>query len=233
MNATSVYSLSFFETFAETIPAEKTQLEVAATARLAPPASHPRLLDVGCGIGRVTEGLAQAGFRVTGIDASVDALRAARTRTPGGRFVALDFRHVPDMRWRFDVVTSYWNSLGFGSRDDDEALLARLGNVMDTGGLVILDLYHPGWLADHQLEAVRDPRGALVRRWLEDGRSCHRFEYPNGTTDDIRFHVYEPDDMAAMLARAGFAVDQRLVWWTTDEVPSAAFARYQLVGRRS
>jgi SAM-dependent methyltransferase len=232
MQPTSRYSPSFFDTFAATIPADNTALEVAATARLAPPATHPRLLDIGCGTGRVTAGLAAAGFEVTGIDASIDALHRAQTRTPGGRFVALDYRHVGAMRWRFDVVTSYWNSLGFGQRSDDIALLESAHALIDPGGRLLLDLYHPDWLASHQIDGVSDPRGAVVHRWLESGRSCHRFEYADGTVDDIRFHVYHPDEMAAMLARAGFVVEQRLVWWSSEQLPSAASARYEIVGGR-
>ena len=230
--STSTYSPAFFETFAATIPPGNTALEVDATARLAPPAEFPRLLDIGCGVGRVTAGLAARGFLVTGIDASADALRTARRVTPGGRFVAIDFRHLGEMRWTFDVATSYWNSLGFATRADDEALLRALHGTLRPDGRLVLDLYHPEWLAAHQLDGVDDPRGARVYRWLEDGRSCHRFEYPDGSVDDIRFHVYQPEEMVAMLVRAGFRVDARLVWWREDPPPSAGHARYELVATR-
>lgn len=229
---TSRYSAAFFDTFATAIPRENTRLEVSSTVRLAPPADFPRLLDVGCGIGRVTAGLAAKGFRVTGIDASVEALCRARLVTPGGRFVAVDFRDVGAMRWEFDVSTSYWNSLGFATRRDDETLLRGLYTTLRPGGRLVLDLYHPGWLEAHQLNGVNDPRGARVYRWLEDGRSCHRFEYPGGEIDDIRFHVYAPDEMAAMVTAAGFIVDGSLVWWTAERAPSEEFARYQLVATR-
>lgn len=229
---TSTYSPAFFDTFAAAIPRTNTDLEVDATARLAPPSEFPRLLDIGCGVGRVTAGLAARGFRVTGIDASVDALRRARRVTPGGRFVAIDFRHVGDMRWQFDVATSYWNSLGFATRDDDEELLRALHGTLRPGGRLVLDLYHPEWLEAHQIDGVDDPRGAKVFRWLEGGRSCHRFEYDGGAVDDIRFHVYQPDEMASMLIRSGFRVDARLVWWREDQPPSADHARYELVATR-
>lgn len=231
--STSTYSPAFFDTFAAAIPRVNTDLEVEATARLAPPSAFPRLLDIGCGVGRVTSGLAARGFRVTGIDASVEALRTARRVTPGGRFVALDFRDIGTMRWEFDVVTSYWNSLGFATRDDDEALLRSLHARIRPSGRLVLDLYHPGWLEAHQLDGVDDARGARVYRWLEDGRSCHRFEYAGGAVDDIRFHVYQPDDMAAMLTRAGFRVDARLVWWREQQAPSADHARYELVATQA
>jgi SAM-dependent methyltransferase len=233
MQPTSTYSPSFFETFAAAIPTDITALEVDSTARLAPPSECSRLLDIGCGVGRVTAGLAARGFRVTGIDASIEALRTARHVTPEGRFVALDYRHLGHMRWTFDVVTSYWNSIGFGTRDDDARTLRGVRNVLRSRGRLLLDLYHPDWLEAHQLRGVVDPRGATVDRWCEDGRSCHRFVYANGTMDDIRFNVYRPDEMTRVLADAGFTVEQQLVWWATEQRPGADHARYQLVAIRT
>jgi SAM-dependent methyltransferase len=233
LRPTSAYSLSFFETFADTIPPDITAIEVGATARLAPPAEFPRLLDVGCGVGRVTRGLAASGFDVTGIDASVDALRQARGVTSGGRFVALDYRHVGHMRWTFDVVTSYWNSIGFGSRDEDALVLRAIRQVLRPAGRLLIELYHPEWLEAHQLRGVADPRGATVDRWLEDGRSCHTFRYADGSIDDIRFNVYRPDEMARVLTDAGFRVEERLVWWKTEQQPGPDQPRYQLVAVRT
>lgn len=229
MQATSIYSRSFFDTFAAAIPAAFTLGDVDATERLAPPAEFPRLLDIGCGIGRVTTGLAARGFQVTGVDASVEALLKAREVTPGGRFVALDFRHLAHMRWTFDVATVYWNSIGFGTREDDAEVLRGVHRILRPGGRLLLEMYHPDWLAAHQLSGVVDPRGATVDRWLEDGRSCHCFRYANGAVDDIRFNVYRPDEIEAMLSAAGLSVEHRLVWWKDDQAPGAEHARYQIV----
>lgn len=229
MQPTSVYSQSFFDTFAAAIPPEYTELDVEAAVRFAPPTDFPRLLDIGCGVGRVTKGLAARGFRVTGIDTSVEALRRARRVTDGGRFVALDFRHLGHMRWTFDVVTSYWNSIGFGSRNDDVEVLRAVERILRPGGRLLLELYHPAWLAAHQLQGVVDPRGATVDRWVEDDRSCHYFRYADGTTGDIRFNVYPPDEIASALTDAGLAVEHQLVWWQTVHKPGPEHPRYQLV----
>lgn len=229
MRPTSVYSQSFFDTFAATIPAHFTDLDVDAAVRFAPPADFPRLLDIGCGVGRVTRGLASRGFQVTGIDASVDALCRARRVTDDGRFVALDFRHLGQMRWTFDVVTSYWNSIGFGSHSDDVEVLRSVERILRPGGRLLLDLYHPVWLEAHTLHGVIDPRGATVDRWVEHGRSCHRFQYPDGATDTINFLVYQPHEMVRVLTDVGLAVDHQLVCWSAAQTPGPEHPRYQLV----
>lgn len=232
MFGSSGYSTTWFSTFADTVPAASTELELSAIGALAPPSDYPRLLDVGCGVGRVSSGLATRGYCVTGIDASVDALRRARACTPGGRFVALDAKHVGDPRWTFDVAIALWNSIGFDDRDDDVTTLAGLAGVLRPGGRLVLDLYHPDWLAAHELSGAVDARGATVDRWLDDGRSCHRFRYADGTEEDIQFNVYLPDEMAALLSEVGLRPDAYLVWWKSEQAPSAEHARYQVVAVR-
>lgn len=227
--AAPAYSSAFFDTFASTIPEANTAGEVDLVARHAPPERFPRLLDIACGIGRTTGPFAALGYQVTGIDASVEGLRQARKATPDGRFVALDFRHVGHLRWQFDVVTNFWNSLGFATPDDDAEMFDGVRRILRPGGRFLLDLYHPDWLAAHELRGVADPRGATVDRWLADGRSCHVFRYADGSTENVRFHVYRPDDMAALLEGAGFRVDHQLVWWREEVVPGPEYARYQLV----
>lgn len=66
-----------------------------------------RILDVGCGAGLISEGLAKAGARVTGIDMNPAALAAAKAH---GAHLAIDYRHasIEDLAEKtpeaFDVV---------------------------------------------------------------------------------------------------------------------------------
>lgn len=83
--------------------------------RLAWLAQHARLagarvVDVGCGGGVLSEGLACAGAVVTGIDLAADALAAARQHA-AEQGLAIDYRHVSvtdlaaEAAAAFDVVT--------------------------------------------------------------------------------------------------------------------------------
>lgn len=105
-----------------------------------------------------------ASFRACSMSAAV----------PAARFVALDNRHVGDMHWTFDAVVVLWNSFGFGSRTDDVAVLEGLYRVLRPGGKLLLDLYHPGWLALHEQVGFIDSRGAEIDRWIRGGRCCQR-----------------------------------------------------------
>lgn len=227
-----MYSSQWFETFAATVPAEILAADVSGIAALLPLAEYARVLDVGCGIGRVAGPLAARGHAVTGIDVNVAALREARRVAPGVRYLALDQRDVGRMRWRFDAALVLWNSLGFVGRDADLAMLAGLTRVLRPGGRVVLDLYHPDWLQQNEKMGERDARGAEVRRWLRDGRLFHEIRYDGGRVDDIQFNVYRPDEMRELCRRAGLEPGADMVWWRPETRASRDVPRYQLICRR-
>ncbi len=83
-----------------------------------------RVVDAGCGAGRVTSVLEQRGFEVVGIDASAKAVEAAR------RFGATDVRHMGvDQLTRaitgFDCVVLFGNNFGiFSTPERAHRLLA-------------------------------------------------------------------------------------------------------------
>ncbi len=84
------------------------------------PASHPRVLDMGCGTGANAVYLAQKGFQVTGVDFTEWAVQAARqrVRTAGltGRCEILhgDLCQLPDER----IHGSYDLLIDYGTLDD-------------------------------------------------------------------------------------------------------------------
>ena len=97
-----MYSVDWFETFAATVPTSIVNTEIEALVGMLPMPHYRRVLDVACGIGRISGPLSGRGYAVTGLDISVDALRAAKGNAPLADFVALDQQHVGRMSWQFD-----------------------------------------------------------------------------------------------------------------------------------
>jgi 2-polyprenyl-6-hydroxyphenyl methylase/3-demethylubiquinone-9 3-methyltransferase len=68
----------------------------------------PRILDLGCGAGLVTEPLAEKGFDVTGVDASADVIEAAKAHA-ATKNIAVKYQHgtaeeLVKKKNTFDVV---------------------------------------------------------------------------------------------------------------------------------
>lgn len=223
-----MYSLAWFDTFALSVSADALEAELAAIEAMAPPAEYPTVLDIGCGVGRATAGLSRRGYRVTGIDVNADALSTARTRVPGAEFLQLDQRRVEDLPGPFDLALILWHSIGYASRAEDEQTIHAIARVLRPGGILVLDLFHPEWLAMHGRRDYHDERGATINRHVRDDRCINRIEYVGGGVDSIEFNLYAPAEMTRMAVAAGFSVEPPIAWWRSELPASREHARYQL-----
>jgi SAM-dependent methyltransferase len=227
-----MYSTEWFETFAATVPAALVEADLQGIIAALPLHEFPRVLDVGCGIGRLAAPLAARGYEVTGLDISIEALRMAKQHAPEAAYIALDQRHIGRLRWQFDGALLLWNSLGFVGRSTDLETLSGIARVIRPEGRVVFDLYHPDWLQQNQRARESDDRGASVRRWMSDRRCMHEIRYPNGRVDDIQFEVYQPEEIDDLCRRAGLEPIAAMTRWSSENPPSSEFPRYQLVCTR-
>ena len=103
--------------------------------------SGARLLDVPCGQGRHAHLLAEAGFRVDGLDYSASLLDVARARGTGPnlRYRRGDMRRLPSA-WsgRFDAVLNLFTSFGFFlDPRDDARVISEFSRALKPGGLLV------------------------------------------------------------------------------------------------
>jgi SAM-dependent methyltransferase len=97
-----------------------------------------RVLDAGCGTGRVAIELAARGHAVVGIDADAAMLQAARRKAPELTWVAGDLaeadRHVAA---EFDVVVAAGNVMIFLAPGSERGVVAQLAARLAPGGLLV------------------------------------------------------------------------------------------------
>lgn len=95
-----------------------------------------RVLDLGCGDGRITKELLKAGYEAIGVDYSADMLAQAGE----GPYVQGDMREL-DVSEQFDSVISIFTSFGyFDDREDDKRVVANVYRALKPGGVFVLDL---------------------------------------------------------------------------------------------
>jgi SAM-dependent methyltransferase len=141
-----------------------------------------RTLDIGCGPGRLVEGLAMLEVPALGIDVSQEAVRQARQR--GALAIWRDvFVHVPG-EGRWDCALLADGNIGIGGRPG--RLLGRVRRIVRPGGRVVVELEAAGTDVVHH-------------RW--------RLRVAGGVTPLFDWAVVGLDAIERLAALTGFLVE--------------------------
>ncbi len=149
--------------------------EAASLWRILALAPGARVLDAPCGFGRVSVPLARLGASVLGVDQSSPLLAEAERRRGDLGPDRLSFRRhdlrIPLVETGFDAALNLFTSLGYGSEEDDLAILRTLRAAVRPAGAVAIDTVHrdvvAAFRAHESTPARRLPDGTLV---LEEPR---------------------------------------------------------------
>jgi SAM-dependent methyltransferase len=171
-----------------------------------------RVLDVGCGAGRVALELQDRGGKVVGIDISPLAVQVARKRGVKDARV-LPFHRVDATLGRFDTVLLYGNNFGlFANRSRGRRLLRRLLRLTTEKGRIVgatVDPYGRGDPAHRAYHELNRNRGRLP------GQLRLRIRHRDSATPWFDYLIVSPAELEDLLAGTGWSV-HRLV---QDETP--------------
>jgi SAM-dependent methyltransferase len=184
------------------------------------------VLDVPCGQGRHAHLLAEAGFRVDGLDYSEHLIAKARERGTGPtlRYTRGDMRRLP-ARWtgRFDAVVNLFTSFGFFTAPADDArVMAEFARVLAPGGVLV---WHGGsrdgvmakflardwWKSDDGTMIGHERRfdplsGVLTIRTAWEGQSGRG-------SREHRIRLYTATRLAELCLDAGLIVEEAYDGW--------------------
>lgn len=123
--------------------AGERQLAAGLSAALSAIGATGRVLDIGCGHGRLSSVFCDAGLDYTGLDVSPDAVAAARMREPRGQFITGSALST-DWNGPFDLVAVIYVLVHFVDDGQWLAMLERIaGALRPGGGLLIADDFPP------------------------------------------------------------------------------------------
>ncbi|WP_069773604.1 bifunctional 2-polyprenyl-6-hydroxyphenol methylase/3-demethylubiquinol 3-O-methyltransferase UbiG [Streptomyces sp. LUP30] len=105
-------------------------------ALLAPAA---RVLDAGCGTGRVAIRLAELGHRCTGVDVDRSMLAVARREAPTQEWIHADLTHLDGLGLEpgFDLALAAGNVVPLLAPGTEPAVVRQLAAVLRPGGLLV------------------------------------------------------------------------------------------------
>ena len=121
-NWDSVFDETYLRTYLPFADEDGTRAEALGAAALAHVEAGAEILDCPTGFGRHAIVLAEAGYRVTGLDRSETLLAEAGSRRGDAewpRLVHADYRELPFADASFDAVCNLFSSLGYLEQHED------------------------------------------------------------------------------------------------------------------
>jgi SAM-dependent methyltransferase len=205
------------------------------------------LLDIGCGTGTVTRGIAAAlGCEAVGLDPAAPMLAVARRKTKGEAVAWIDGdARTARIGRRFDLIIMTGHAFqAFVSAEDQAALLATIAAHLNPHGRFAFDTRNPSaqewleWTPDHSRRVVDTERFGAVEIWNEQ-----RMDAMTGILDvvehyrivkggkrlrsDFRLRFSTQAELSRAIAAAGLAVESWFGDW--NRAPFAGDAREIIV----
>lgn len=142
---------------------------------------EPRILDLGCGRGRLTAMLSEVG-RATGVDLSAEAVAAARARWPQVEWIAGDLFALDLPRGAFDAVVS---QEVLEHVEDQPRYLEIAAEALRPGGFLVITTPNR-WVQTRRSPAEHEAWGLQpIEKWV-DRRQLRRLLEPRFETLDLR-----------------------------------------------
>ena len=209
---------------------EKTEFEVEGLLRLFEMHGVPtgaKVLDMGCGIGRISIPLAKKGYHVVGVDLSPSYIqRAIEYAEEEGvsehtRFIVGDMRDIESVLTDnngFDAVLSMWTSMGYWDEETDLSILGQCLRLTKHGGWFIMHTAsRDGLIKRFQpRDYMFDESGLLLMMErtldLETSRMENQWSYYQRDGEDLRFlnrveinhRVYSLHELRDQFCEAGW-----------------------------
>jgi SAM-dependent methyltransferase len=127
-----------------------------------------RVLDAGCGTGRVATELAARGYSVVGIDLDDDMLAAARTKAPELHWVHADLADATaHLTGEFDVIAMAGNVMIFVDAGTEGRVLKALNSLLAPHALLVAGFsLQPAGLSLQEYDRLAQEAGLeMVHRW--------------------------------------------------------------------
>ncbi len=180
---------------------------------------NDRILEIGCGSGRVLKAFLEKGFNITGIDTSAQMLSMAGSKLQEfidkGRLKLMlhDFREKP-LDEVFDAALITWYTFNYIlERKDREIFLKNTHHSLKDGGVISLDLFYPATFAKPALENIWTEKSITGGFSLKDRRKVEnnieertQVFSKDGAGEEIVTHrkFIDKIEMNELLLNAGF-----------------------------
>ena len=194
---------------------EQTLHHVRIVKRLLRLRKSHRVLDIPCGMGRLTIPLAKMGIQMTGVDLTASYIRRARRDAKKEglaiHFVQSDMRNI-DFDSEFHAAFNWFGSFGYFSDADNLEFCKRVFRALRPGGNFLAEGINRSWIVSHFRPVGRQIIGSIkvTERSRLRGRASRvetTWTLSSGRkteTHTSNMRIFNAADIRALLRAAGF-----------------------------
>jgi 2-polyprenyl-3-methyl-5-hydroxy-6-metoxy-1,4-benzoquinol methylase len=186
-----------------------------------------KVLELGCGTGRLTIPLAKNGYNITGVDFTSSMLQKAKAKTTKAglniEFIEADMRTL-SLSEKFDLIFIPFNSIHHLYKNEDLFNTFKVvKHHLKDGGLFLLDCFNPNiqYIVEGEKETINtaeyttdDGREILIKQKMryENRTQINRIEWHyfiNGKFDSIQnidMRMFFPQELNSYLEWNGFNI---------------------------
>jgi SAM-dependent methyltransferase len=180
-------------------------------------------LDVACGTGGHVVAFAEEGCDAEGLDFSEAFIERAREEAADRdvddrtQFHVHDMRDLEEFQGSYDLVTNFWNSIGYYDRSTDVEILAELRQLLTNDGVVALEMSNKEFhVRNFESSSVRELDGELHVERKDFDPETGRFpttvdvfaiedsRYEHADTIEWENRLYAPVELRELFEDAGF-----------------------------
>lgn len=177
-----------------------------------------RILDFGCGQGRIAVPLAQRGYDVTGLDGSAALLEKAQQYADRAgvtmTWVCEDMR-TNALTGPFDAVINMGTAFGYVEDEANEKIMRQWHSLLDDGGILVMDTENAEFVLRKRRGHTRhDMKDVTVDSHRSYDKSTKRWrEELTWSVEDkvykkvLDLRLYTPIELSDLLRECGFAVE--------------------------
>ena len=182
-----------------------------------------RVIDLGCGTGRMLAPLAQKGCSVVGVDLAEPMLRVAREKVAGADLVKANLVELDCLAEEsFDAAVCLFSTLGMvAGQVERRRVVGHAFRLLRAGGIFVLHV-HNRWFNFWDRAGRRWLIGNLVRSLLGNENGGDRVMPPHSGGAGWPMHLFTRREVRRLLVGAGFEIvkiepvslraDGRLPW---------------------
>ncbi|CAI2535030.1 ubiquinone/menaquinone biosynthesis methyltransferase [Serratia ficaria] len=185
---------------------EHTVVDTIAISKIIPPQEFPLILDICCGIGRLSHALSNICYTVIGIDLSIKQLEVARRQKSKAIFQVCDMITPPV--GPFDAIVNVYTSFGYAENEAaDQEVLSAWFHSLRHGGRIIMelsDMERASCVLEPDSYTYRDKNGVKEALIVKDKMLTVDYEF-KGQNLTCKTRLYWKEELKEMLINAGFS----------------------------